>query len=201
MEKMTQDMVPIQYKNIKEGLYLIDEYGNIYSNYKKDFLLPTKDKDGYLKIGLSGGSRTDKCYVRVATLVAWHFIGIPENLLDPTVDHLDGDIENNHYSNLRWVERGYNSSIRKNTGKGSQNGAARLKEKQVREICDLLVNTNKSYQEIANLYKVDKSTIANIAAKKNWKEISKDYDFSCRKTIRNEKGRFEVININLIGNK
>lgn len=163
--------------------------------------MPVKDKNGYLKIGLSCGSRNNKCYVRIATLVAWHYIGVPENLLDPTVDHLDGNIENNHYSNLRWVERGYNSSIRKNRGQGSQNTAARLKENQVKEICELLVNTNKSYQEIANLYKVDKSTIANIASKKNWKEISKNYDFSCRKTIRNEKGRFEVININLIGDK
>ena len=63
-------MEPICYKNVKEGLYLIDEDGNIWSNYKKGYMSPTKGKDGYLKIKLSGGSREDKCYVRIATLVA-----------------------------------------------------------------------------------------------------------------------------------
>lgn len=191
------DMVPIQYKNVKEGLYLIDEYGNIYSNYKKGYLLPSRDKDGYLHLSLSGGSRGEKCYVRVATLVAWYYIGPPAGLKDPTIEHKDGNKENNHYSNLCWIERGINSSIRRNKGNGSENHEAKLEEKQVKEICELLVTTSKSYQEIAEMFGVEKSTIANIKNKKNWKSIVKDYDFSCRKLIRNQFGQFETINTNL----
>lgn len=145
--KKILDMVPIQYKNVKEGLYLIDEYGNIYSNYKKDYLCPKEDKDGYLQIILSGGSRKNKCYVRIATLVAYHFIGKPKDIKDPTIDHIDGNIKNNYYLNLRWLERGVNSSIRKNKGIGEENSQAKLTKNQVKEICDLLVSTEKLFRD------------------------------------------------------
>ena len=43
-------------------------------------------------------------------------------------------------------------------------------------------------------YNVEKSTIGNIYRGKNWKNITKEYDFSCRITIRNSKGQFQVVN-------
>ena len=194
-------MIPIEYKNVKDNLYLINEAGQVWSNYKKDFLKPTKDKNGYLQIGLSNGSREKgKTYVRIATLVAYHFIGKPPaNLIDPTVNHIDGNILNNHYLNLEWMERAENSSIRKNRGEGIQNHEAKLEEKQVYEICFLLTQTNFSYQEIANKFKVNQTTISNIKNKKTWKSISKNFDFSCRKTIRGADGKFHSINTNLLG--
>lgn len=131
-------------------------------------------------------------------MVAINYIGEPpKNLKDPTINHIDGNILNNHYTNLEWVERGYNSSIRKNTGKGSLNHEAKLNEEQVKEICELLIQTDLSYQEIANKYKVKKNTISNIKNKKSWKEITSSYDFSCRTIIRNEQGQFQTINLNL----
>ena len=193
--KEIADMVPICYKNVKKDLYEIDEFGNIYSKYKKDFLKPNKDKDGYLRIKLSGGSREEKCYVQIATLVAWHYIGPPpETIIDPTINHRDGNILNNHYSNLEWMSRSKNSSIRKNKGEGSQNHEAKLDEKEVFEICELLINTELSLEEIANKFSVDKTTISNIKQKKSWKKITQQYDFSCRQTIRDEKGQFKTIN-------
>ena len=194
-------MIPIEYKNVKENLYLINEAGQVWSNYKKDFLKPTKDKNDYLQIGLSNGSREKgKTYVRIATLVAYHFIGKPPaNLIDPTVNHIDGNILNNHYLNLEWMERAENSSIRKNRGEGIQNHEAKLEEKQVYEICFLLTQTNFFYQEIANKFKVNQTTISNIKNKKTWKSISKNFDFSCRKTIRGADGKFHSINTNLLG--
>lgn len=189
-------MEPICYKNVKPGLYLIDEHGNIYSNYKKDFLTPGKDKDGYLKIALSGGSRNNKCYTHIATLVAWTFLGPPpENMQDPTVNHIDGNILNNHYSNLEWIERGCNSSIRKNKGQGILNHEAKLSEKEVEEICHLLVDTNLSYDDISKQYSISKSVISTIKNQKHWKDITTKYDFSCRQIIKNEKGQFQGINI------
>jgi len=50
-------------------------------------------------------------------LVAIFFIGPPPvDLKDPTVNHIDGNITNNHFTNLEWMERGKNSSIRLNKG-------------------------------------------------------------------------------------
>lgn len=195
-------MVPICLNGVKEGLYCIEEDGRIWSNYKKDYLIPTKDKDGYLKIGLSGGARGKKKYYRVATLVALTFIGkSPQEMLDPTINHMDGDILNNHYSNLEWMERGKNSSIRKNKGQAETNHEAKLNKKQVHEICNLLINSNLTLKEIGKLYNVSESTINNIYRKKNWKDIANKYDFSCRITIRNNKGQFQVVNIKKLNEK
>lgn len=192
-------MVPILIDGVKPNLYEIEEDGRIWSNYKHDYMTPSKDKDGYFKIKLSGGDRQHQKYFRIATLVAINYIGEPpENLKDPTINHIDGNIQNNHYTNLEWVERGYNSSIRKNTGQGSLNHEAKLNEQQVKEICELLINTNLSYQNICDQYNIKKSTISSIKNQKTWKNITNKYDFSCRVNVRNEKGQFENININFI---
>lgn len=189
-------MVPILLEGVKPGLYEIEEDGRIWSNYKKDYMCPAKDKDGYLKVTLSGGSRNSKKYFRIATLVALAYIGEPpKTLKDPTINHIDGNILNNHYSNLEWVERGVNSSIRNNKGQGELNHEAKLTIEQVVEICELLINTNLSYKEICDKFNITKSTISLIKNQKTWKEVTSQYDFSCRVNIRNEKGQFENINI------
>lgn len=189
-------MVPILLDGVKPNLYEIEEDGRIWSNYKKGYMSPAKDKDGYLKIALSGGSRNTKKYFRIATLVALAYIGEPpKTLKDPTINHIDGNILNNHYSNLEWVERGVNSSIRNNKGQGELNHEAKLTTKQVIEICELLVNTNLSYKEICSRFNITKSVISAIRNQRTWREVTSQYDFSCRINIRNEKGQFENINI------
>ena len=70
-------------------------------------------------------------------------------------------------------------------------------DEQVEEICNLLINTELSYQEIGNMFSVEKSTINNIKNHKNWKYITSKYDFSCREVIRDELGRFRQINTNI----
>lgn len=183
----------LEYKNVKP-IYKIDECGNVYSNYKQGYLKPSKDKDGYLRLTLRGYN--EKIYVRVATLVAYNFIGEPpKEMKDPTIDHIDGNIVNNHYTNLRWLERSVNSSIKKRRAKnlGELNHEAKLKEKEVVEICKLLMEKELTLKEIGNIFGVSKSTINNIRRKVNWKHISNKYNFSEIKIIRNSKGRFQKI--------
>jgi predicted XRE-type DNA-binding protein len=96
---------------------------------------------------------------------------------DPTVDHIDGNITNNHYKNLRWLERGENSSCRVNKGQGELNHEAVLTEQQVHKICKLLQEGNMSLHQIGQLFGVSKSTISNIKRKKNWTHIVNQYNF------------------------
>lgn len=191
-------MKPIKINGVKEGLYEIEEDGRIWSNYKKGYMIPSFDKDGYLKIALSGGSRKNVKHFRISTLVALTFIGPPPTTLkDPTINHIDNNKLNNHYTNLEWIERGLNSSIRKNKGEGSNNHEAKLNEQQVKEICELLVNTEISFEDIGKQYNVTKSTINNIKNGKSWRKITDNYDFSSRITIRNKKGQYQNINLKL----
>ena len=182
-------------KNIKKGLYLITEDGKVWSNWKSNFLIPKKDKDGYLELGLQCENGERKMF-RIATLVLLTFIGLPsKDILDPTVNHIDSNISNNYYKNLEWMERGENSSIRIHKGKGIENHEAILTEKEVRDICNLLMETNLSYKEIADIFHVEKSTVSNIKRKKNWTNITSQYDLkSCRKVYRDMDGRFVSYN-------
>jgi hypothetical protein len=69
-------MIELKYPNVKIGAYFLEENGAIYSVYKKDYMTPIKDKDGYLKINLrkqNGGLIS----VRIATLVAYTYLGPP----------------------------------------------------------------------------------------------------------------------------
>lgn len=166
---------PININGVKENLYLINKQGDIYSLYKHGLLSPSKDQNGYLRISLSCGKRGNKKYFHIHTLVMLHFGNYPpKQLSDPTIDHIDGNILNNDIDNLRWLERGVNSSIRKNKGQGENNHEAKLKDDEVKTICSLLRESNLTLQEIANKYNVSKSTINNIKRGVQWKHITQN---------------------------
>ena len=165
---MLDDLKPIKYKGDIFDSYLISESGQIYSKYKKDFMKIRLDKDGYYIIKLYSSLSGKQKDLRVANLVAYNFINFPNNLKDPTVNHKDSNIKNNHFSNLEWVERSENSSIRKNKGDGSLNHEAKLTEEQVikiRKEYPLIM----SYSKLADKYGVSKSCIALIIQGKTWK--------------------------------
>lgn len=161
---------------------------------------PSKDKDGYLRVTLRGKKKM--VYARISILVAYNFIGEPsKKIKDPTVDHIDGNILNNYYLNLRWLERSVNSSIRKKRGKseGELNHEAKLNEKQITLICELLMQNTHTLKGIANIFKVSESTINNIKRKKSWYSITCNYNFPVSKIKRDKKGRF--YNANSINGK
>lgn len=87
-----------------EGLYACTTNGDIWSYISDKFLSPTKNKRGYLHVGLSkDGKRYD---YRINRLVAITFLDNPNNL--PQVNHIDGNKLNNYLSNLEWCTAEYN---------------------------------------------------------------------------------------------
>ncbi|WIT26276.1 hypothetical protein [Bacillus phage SPO1L3] len=95
-----------------EGLYKISEQGYIFSEKKESPLKPYRINSGYLVVKLTKNGKR-KAF-QVHRLVALHFCeGYAEGLV---VDHIDGDKNNNHCSNLRWVTQKANARNQKARG-------------------------------------------------------------------------------------
>lgn len=84
-----------------EGLYSVDEQGNVFSYKRKKpaLLVPCLNKFGYLNVCLrkDGKARV----LKVHRLVAEAFLPNPGN--KPQVNHKDGDKTNNCVQNLEWA--------------------------------------------------------------------------------------------------
>lgn len=80
--------------------YDIYEDGKIFSHYSNKFLSPDIVNGGYLQVTLSIDRKPKR--FKVHRLVAMLFL--EENIYNkPTVNHIDGVKNNNHYSNLEWA--------------------------------------------------------------------------------------------------
>lgn len=104
-------MSDITIKEIKgfEGLYGVDELGNVYSlvtdKSRRMGLLKQYDNGiGYKKVNLYKDGKRHRKYVH--RLVAEAFIPNPEN--KEIVNHIDCNRENNTVSNLEWLSQSEN---------------------------------------------------------------------------------------------
>jgi hypothetical protein len=95
-----------------EGIYTIDEIGNIYTNKFSKFLTGTTDKDGYKKVMLYKDGKRKTFFVH--RLVALNFI---ENKYQkPFVNHINGKKSDNRICNLEWVTASENTRHAWRTG-------------------------------------------------------------------------------------
>jgi len=89
-------MVPVAHFERK---YHIAPHGAVWNLGTEQWLQPTLNPNGYLKVGLSLDSQSKQ--VLLHRLVALHFLPNPYG--HPQVNHKDGDKLHNAVSNLEWV--------------------------------------------------------------------------------------------------
>ncbi|HNX82189.1 MAG TPA: NUMOD4 domain-containing protein [Candidatus Omnitrophota bacterium] len=91
-----------------EGYYEISSHGRLKS-YKKHsdglILKQTNVKGGYYSVVLSANGKTRS--MRIHRIVAETFLSNAGGL--PEVNHIDGNKQNNHISNLEWCSRSHNA--------------------------------------------------------------------------------------------
>jgi len=104
-----------EWKDIPDFNYEINDYGDIRSKKFKRILTPNVDKDGYNYIGIRKVGNRLKYWFRVHRLVATAFCHKPDDPTKTEIDHIDRNVKNNHYTNLRWVDKLENNCNRKDT--------------------------------------------------------------------------------------
>lgn len=148
----------------------------VFENKGKEFrrrwpekiMKPTKHRTGYmvLRIVHDGNLR----WISVHQLVALAFIGHPNEL---TVNHKDGNKENNCIDNLEYITLSENMVHAHKTGlnnvRGENNPAAKLSENVVRQIRKLL--GGRTRKQIAAIVGCSKSCVDQVASGKTWKHV------------------------------
>jgi len=116
--------------------YLISECGTKVFNKLSNKFISVADRDKNIRISYKAVSlRKDNIYksLYVHRLVAITYVENSNNL--PIVNHIDGDKNNNHFSNLEWCTQSHNLSHAYRIGskkftEKQKNGVKKIHEKQ-----------------------------------------------------------------------
>ena len=175
----------VEWKAIKgyEGLYEISntglvkalekrvDRGKCHRTWKSHIKRYGVDNNGYLRVSLSkeGVNKTHK----VHRLVATAFISNPDKL--PQVNHIDGNKQNNHVSNLEWctqsdnMSHAYKNGLKRNDGEF--NSQSKLTQEDVNHIRAVYKPRDKEFSTVAlgKKYGVHRKTITRIVTGQYWR--------------------------------
>ena len=160
-----------------EGLYKVDENGNVFSVRNNKLLKRMMFPSGYEYVHLCNGKGKTKLF-RVHRLVAETFIPNPNNL--PEVNHKDGDKLNNNVKNLEWCTNLENMRHSVETGlrniKGENNPSAKLTVKDVINIRKEYIPKSKEFGTVAlaRKYGVSNVMIGKIIRYECWVDSNKN---------------------------
>lgn len=163
-----------EFRDIEDylGLYQISNKGRVKSLkrpwVKTDNILnPHVGSNGYQEVGLSKGSPRIQENHRIHRLVACHFL-IKEKGKD-SINHIDGDKDNNSVENLEWCTRSYNTSHAWNSGLIDQKGAGSILSKLTTEdVLYIRKNKGLNRKSLAKKYGVCRQTIDNVINHKTY---------------------------------
>ena len=153
--------------------YQISNFGRIRNKVTNKILKVYPVGKGYLGVCVSLGSKNKKKMIKIHKAVAECFVSNPNNY--PIINHIDGNKENNLYSNLEWCTYKYNSkhAIDYNLSKiryGEDNPNSKLNQKDINYIRKNYIPRDVNYgaRALARKYNVHHKTIEDIIHNKKW---------------------------------
>lgn len=167
--------------------YEVNEQGEIFRIGNPKPKYQSVNRDGYKVVGLWKNNKSTAKTVH--RLVALAFIPNPEN--KPCVNHIDGNKQNNHVSNLEWVTYSENTihSFKNRLqipSKGEDVGNALHTNEQVHEICRLMQEGLRNI-EIIEMYGYPKYLLKNIRNGSSWDCIKSQYNIPERSRVLSEE--------------
>lgn len=178
----------VTYPGVKKNMYLVSNYGDVYSKHSNRHLTPFQEKDGHLGIKLvpENSGKYSKC-CKIHRLVAHEFLEPDPRENATLVNHKNGKPYCNFAANLEYCTEQENKRHAAEHGlmaRGEQSGTNKFSESLVRKICELF-EQGMSPTEVRNelgikRYDDDKSLsnlIGNIYRKECWIHVSKEYNF------------------------
>ena len=168
----------LTYPGVEPNVYIISESGNVINIVTGITLCQHVDRYGYVAVYLRKLGYSRLVFERVHRLVAWEFC-LDNRDINLDVNHIDGNKQNNHYTNLEWCNRSKNNihaivnRLRPTV----------VKADEARNICQLLQDTSWSYRKILDTLgytHISEDRVSAIKVGEDWWHISKDYDFSHR---------------------
>lgn len=185
---ITRDFKPIYHPIYILSRYMISDDGFIYNIKRNIIMSPYIDNSGYRRIKLQtdNGYKDKKLFIHQLVLRTW--VGDPpENMEDPTVDHIDGNKLNNHYSNLRWMTRSKNSIIYNRM----------ISEETVDEILDIWEHSSKiCLDDLYKMFdfKIGKSTLRDLLKGRYYKEICDRHNIIYTGNYKDEINEINFLN-------
>lgn len=179
------------FKNIHNSNYMISNYGRVYRKSYKKWCKQNNswsNMKGIIKKQTNNNSKKywrieifyldgSKKWQTIHRLVALYFINNPTN--KNYVNHIDGNKNNNHVSNLEWVTNQENMDHRYKVLKkfnnlhGSKNTRSKLNELQALNIANRIL-AEESYNSILKDYPfISKSTLSEIKSGRSWRHLNK----------------------------
>ena len=132
------------------------------------------NKEGYNQVCVSLGGRNKKKVFKIHKAVAETFIENPEN--KNTVNHIDGNKNNNSYKNLEWATLSENIKHAFDTGlnkqkKGSDNAYSKLSEDDVKYIRENYIPYDLEYgiRGLGRKFNVHHETIRDVIHNNTYK--------------------------------
>lgn len=159
-----------------EGVYTIDENGNVYSCKRKKYLSQRVSPRGYFRVNLSKNGIQHEMFIH--RMVAEAFIQNPDNKKE--VNHIDGNKKNNHISNLEWathdenMEHAFTIGLCKRSAPKEQKPP--FKNKLSKELAQRIRNEHKEgvrgcgCKALAKKYGVSDTTIKRIIRNEAWRD-------------------------------
>lgn len=166
--------------------YEINEFGEIRNSKTNKIRTHIIDKDGYHKLTVyDDNGKIKNIKIHRAVYFCFGSLSIKDN--GGQINHIDGNKDNNHISNLepvnskRNINHAFELGLRKNFGENSN--LNKYSESEIRFVCELMEKgyTNKEIKEYTNL---SKTAISDIRNGRTWKRISSEYNIPKNKSVR-----------------